>query len=319
MSTTDLPDDDRRSGDRVHCPHILVVDDSSTIRRILAGTLAKAGYRVSQASDGEAGLEVCRAEMPDLVLLDVDMPVLDGRATLTIMKADPALEDIPVLFLTAQGGGDDVAVGLALGAQDYLRKPCQEPELLARVNTALRMHQMRRQLEQQAAELEAASNTDPLTGLGNRRRFQNELRELSGDASGARVGFVLFDMDHFKGVNDTYGHVVGDVVLQILAERLRAVVRPVYRVFRWGGEEFLVLAPDSDDGAVARLAEDVRVAVANAPFAIDDECRLEVTVSVGCVAAPAADWEAAVHAADAAMYEAKAAGRNTVRLSSLER
>jgi two-component system cell cycle response regulator len=312
------PYEERRSDDRVRFAHILVVDDSSTIRRILAGTLEKAGYRVSQASDGSAGLEVCRAEMPDLVLLDVDMPVLDGRATLTAMKDDPVLADIPVLFLTAQGGGDDVAAGLELGAQDYLRKPCQEPELLARVNTALRMDQMRRQLEEQAAALEVASNSDPLTGLGNRRRFQKELPELIDDATGARVGFVLLDIDHFKRVNDTHGHVVGDVVIQILAQRLRGVVGPGGRVFRWGGEEFLVLAPDSDAPAIERLGEEVRAAVARSPFAIDDERTLDITVSVGCVTAPASDWEVAVHAADTAMYEAKAAGRNTVRLESLE-
>ena len=313
---TDPHDEERRSGDRVRCPHILVVDDSSTIRRILAGTLAKAGYRVSEASDGSVGLDVCRADEPDLVLLDVDMPVLDGRATLQVMKGDPSLADIPVLFLTAQGGGDDVAAGLALGAQDYLRKPCQEPELLARVTTALRMDQMRRQLEEQAAALEAASNTDPLTGLGNRRRFQTELEALASAAPEARTGFLLLDIDHFKQVNDVHGHVVGDVVLQILAKRLRGVVGHRGSVFRWGGEEFLVLASDVDDDVAFRLAEDVRAVVAGAPFAIDGERSLDLTVSVGCASAHPADWEAAVHAADVAMYEAKTGGRNAVRLGS---
>ena len=308
--------EERRGSDRVTIPRILVVDDSSTIRRILAGTLEGAGYHVAQAGDGRAAIDACRDQPPDLVLLDVDMPELDGRATLREMKADPSLAGIPVLFLTAHSGGEDVAAGLELGAQDYLRKPCEPVELLARVSTALRMDQMQRQLKELADELDALSNTDPLTGVGNRRRFEQHLPSLVVEGHAA-VGFVLMDIDHFKQINDMQGHAIGDVALRILAERLRGMLGEGQEVFRWGGEEFVVIAPGLDDDAVVALGEAIRTRVADPPFAIDDGRLLEVTVSIGCVSAPPARWERAIEAADAAMYEAKHGGRNAVRAGRL--
>ena len=309
---------ERRGPDRVTRPRILVVDDSSTIRRILAGHLEKAGYGVEQAGDGRAAIDRCRADAPDLVLLDVDMPELDGRATLREMKADAALAGIPVLFLTAHSGGEDVAAGLELGAQDYLRKPCEPVELLARVGTALRMDQMQRQLQELASELEAISNTDALTGVGNRRRFDQRMPALVVEGH-TRVGFVILDVDHFKSINDTRGHAIGDVALRIIAARVRGVLSPEagQELFRWGGEEFVAVAPDADDDAVVALAEVIRSRVAEPAFAIDEGLVLPVTVSVGCVSAAPARWEAAIEAADAALYEAKHGGRNAVRLGRL--
>lgn len=309
--------EERRGPDRVRRASIMVVDDSSTIRKIVAGRLENAGFAVVQAADGLAAIEACRTSAPDLVLLDVDMPKLDGRATLITMKADPALQDIPVMFLTANSQSDDVAYGLELGAQDYIRKTCEPAELLARVNTALRMDQMQRELKEQASLLDALSNTDPLTGLGNRRRFEQQIPSLVVDTHGGAVGFILMDIDHFKQINDTHGHAIGDVALRILAERLQGIVGEGQGAFRWGGEEFVVLAPGLDDEAVVELAEMIRVRVSGPPFAIDADRVLHVTVSLGCVSAPASRWDEAIVAADAAMYEAKGAGRNTVRPGAL--
>lgn len=308
--------EERRGADRVRAPRVLVVDDSSTIRRILARHLEEASYDVVQAADGRAALDACRADRPDVVLLDVDMPELDGRATLRAMKADPSLADIPVLFLTAHSGGDDVAAGLELGAQDYLRKPCEPVELLARVSTALRMDQMQRQLKELASELDELSNTDALTGVGNRRRFEQRISSLVVEGHTA-VGFVLLDIDHFKQINDTQGHVIGDVALRILAKRLDGLARGSHEVFRWGGEEFVVLAPGIDETAVVALAEGIREAISTPPFAIDGSRLLAVTVSIGCVSAAPQDWERALAAADTAMYEAKNDGRNAVRVGRL--
>jgi len=309
--------DERRGPGRIRRPCILVVDDSSTIRKIVAGRLEDAGFGVAQAADGLAAIEACRTSAPDLVLLDVDMPRLDGRATLMAMKADPALQEIPVVFLTANSHSDDVASGLELGAQDYIRKTCEPAELLARVNTALRMDQMQKELKEQAALLDALSNTDPLTGLGNRRRFEQLIPALAVDTHGGAVGFIMMDIDHFKQINDTYGHAIGDVALRILAERLRGLIAEGQGAFRWGGEEFVVLAPGLDHDAVVELAEMIRAGVSGPPFAIDADRVLPVTVSLGCVSAPASRWEEAIVASDAAMYEAKGAGRNAVRAGGL--
>jgi len=308
---------ERRGPDRVRCPRVLVVDDSSTIRRILARDLEAAGYLVTQAENGRVALERCREDAPDLVLLDVDMPEMDGLSTLTEMKGDEELRGIPVLFLTAHSGGEDVAAGLALGAQDYLRKPCEPVELLARVSTALRLDQLQRQLKDLADELDALSGTDPLTGVGNRRRFEQRLPSLVASDPSTPVGFLLLDIDHFKQINDTHGHAIGDVALRILTERMRGLLDEPSEIFRWGGEEFVVVAPGLDDAGVLSLGEQIRARVAGVPFAIDDGRVLDVTVSVGCASAPPARWEQAMEAADGAMYEAKRGGRNAVRAGRL--
>lgn len=163
---------ERRRDDRPSVPTILVVDDSTAIRRIISRTLAETGYRVVEAQDGRAALDTCRAERPDLVLLDVDMPVMDGHTTLREMRADPELQAVPVLFLTAHTDGANAAVGLELGAQDYLRKPCEPAELTARVGRALKAKAQEDALARHARDMNKLSTTDPLTGLGNRRRME---------------------------------------------------------------------------------------------------------------------------------------------------
>src|SRR5882672_4797305 len=169
---------ERRREDDPAMTTILVVDDSAAIRRIISRTLVETGYRVVEAVDGRAALDACRAERPDLMLLDIDMPVMDGPTTLREIRAEPELQSLPVLFLTARTGADDVAAGLDLGAQDYLRKPCEPAELTARVARALRTKAQEDTLLRQARELNELSTTDALTGLGNRRRMEATIDEL---------------------------------------------------------------------------------------------------------------------------------------------
>jgi two-component system cell cycle response regulator len=306
---------ERRGPDRPRLATVLVVDDSSTTRRILRRGLEGAGYLVMEAADGEEGLAACRAQQPDLVLLDVDMPVLDGLATLKQMQADPVLQDLPVLFLTARTAGNEAAHGLELGAEDYLKKPCDPAELVARVGAALRKRDREGQLRKQAQELGALSSTDPLTGLGNRRQLQDRVETLSLTSGAATpIGVVLLDIDHFKLVNDTHGHATGDTVLAIVARRLGAAVGEDAALVRWGGEEFLALMTSPD--ALEALAESMRAAVGGSPMTIGESAApLHITVSAGAAAGTVADFEAITREADAALYRAKAAGRNQVALA----
>jgi two-component system, cell cycle response regulator len=305
--------EDRRREGRIGVTTVLVVDDSTAIRRILRRALEGGGHRVVEAGDGKEGLQVCRTERPDLVLLDVDMPVMDGLTTLQEMKMDPLLVHVPVLFLTARTGGEDLARGLDLGAHDYLRKPCDPVELQARVSGALRLAAQEQELRRRTAELDALSTTDQLTGIGNRRRLEARTAEL-GSVLGptAGVGVVLLDVDHFKAVNDTEGHPVGDLVLRILAGRLGSEVRSPATLVRWGGEEFLVLAPGLDAAGLADLGERLRAAVGASPFAVGDGKLLDIHVSAGCAAGGLDTFEQTVQAADEALYEAKTTGRNRV-------
>jgi diguanylate cyclase (GGDEF)-like protein len=308
--------DERRLPPRPDVPTILVVDDSTAIRRIIGRALTTSGHRVVEAADGRAALEACRAQRPDLVLLDIDMPIMDGPATLREMRADAELGSVPVIFLTARTGGSDVAAGLQLGAQDYLRKPCEPVELVARVRMVLRASAQEEALARQARDLDELSTTDALTGLGNRRRLQASIGDLAAaHGHDAEVALVLFDVDHFKAVNDTFGHAVGDVVLQIAAARLREAVGTEVVVVRWGGEEFVAVCEGSGAAAAHAIAEKARRAVEASPFATGIDQTIPVTISAGCAVGPLVAFETTLEAADRALYAAKQAGRNQVALA----
>jgi len=307
------PPVERRREHRRGTATILIVDDSTAIRRILRRALEEAGHRVVEAEDGRVGMEVCREVGPDLMLLDVDMPVMDGHTTLKAMKDDPELRELPVLFLTARTGGDDLALGLDLGAHDYLRKPCDPVELRARVAGALRLSAQEQALRRRSRELDELSTTDPLTGLGNRRRLDARTAELAALLGPATpVGLIVVDVDHFKSINDTHGHQVGDLVLRILAARLGTEVTAPATLVRWGGEEFVVLAPNLTGDDLAALADRLRLAIGSGPFSLGDGQLLDVHISAGCSWGPLDRLERTVEAADGALYEAKQAGRNRV-------
>jgi two-component system cell cycle response regulator len=304
---------ERRTGGRLEIPRILVVDDSGAMRRIVARMLEQAGYRVSGAADGRAGLDACRTDPPDLVLLDIDMPVMDGPTTLRAIKADDDLRDLPVLFLTARVSGDELAAGLALGATDYLRKPCEPAELTARVAAALRQSAQEKTLRGMALEAEQLSNVDALTGVPNRRRFHLRTEELLATLEdNTAVGLIVIDVDNFKRINDTEGHPVGDAVLRIVAARLATVRGDDHLLVRWGGEEFVVLALGLDDDMITELGERLRRAIGDRPFGMGEDRNLAITVSVGCATGRLDAVEAAVAAADQALYEAKNGGRDRV-------
>ncbi len=292
---------------------ILLVDDSRTIRQILRNSLVGAGYTVLQAGDGQAGLEVMRAEHPDLVLLDIDMPVLNGLDTMRAMQSDPELAEIPVLFLTARTSGADVAEGLGLGARDYLRKPCEADELLARVGAALARRQAEIELSLKAQELDDLSTTDQLTALGNRRRWQVAVSQLQARGDLSRpIALAMIDIDHFKVINDTMGHLDGDTVLTLVARRLRNAASDDDTLVRWGGEEFMLLRVGPESAHIAHTAEEMRASVCRWPLAVGIDRVVEVTVSVGWVTGSLGELDHLLGLADERLYAAKAAGRNCV-------
>ncbi len=299
---------------------MLVADDSATVRALVRLELETAGYGVVEAEDGQQALELARNGSVDVVLLDVEMPVLNGHDTITAMRADPSTAGIPVVFLTGRAEGADVVEALRLGAQDYLLKPPAAPELLARVRVALEVATLRREVARQTAELDRISRTDHLTGLYNRRHL-DEVLALAASSSRLHVypfTVLLADVDLFKRVNDTLGHAAGDDVLAEVATRLQDATRAEDVVGRWGGEEFLLIAPGADVKAGRVLAERLRTAVAASPVATTAG-ELLVTVSIGGATAsgPGGGVEGMLRTADACLYEAKGAGRNRAEVAEL--
>lgn len=296
---------------------ILVAEDSLVIRAVLRRHLEHEGYSVVEAVDGQAAIDQCHQAPPDTILLDIEMPGLNGHQVLAHLKADDLLKDIPVVFLTGKTGTDDIVAGLRSGAHDYLKKPFETAELIARVGAAVRTKQLQDQLRNRSAEFDRMSRTDALTGLYNRRHLEERLRQV--DRAALRhdylMAVVMVDIDHFKRVNDAEGHAGGDDVLREFARRLRGEMRDEDVAGRWGGEEFLVILADTDLEGASVLAERIRVAIADEPFGIGDH-RIAVTMSGGCASGPAGDPDDLVRRADFALYQAKAAGRNRIQAAA---
>ena len=312
--------DNKRGLNRPVLPTILVVDDASVGRHLICEALVAAGYRVVEAADGYAALEACRNNRPDLVLLEVDMPVMDGHATLREIRADANLYSVPVLFLTTRTGGNDVTSSSTVGAQDYLRMPCEPAELIARVDAMLRTKATEDALAREAREareIDELGTIDLLTGLGSRRRMETRILEVAATHGPHAVAtVVMVGIDGFKEINHTFGHAVGDIVLRIVARRLSgAVVDEHILVTRWGGDEFLAAGVGLDPTEAYALAERLRHAIAVSPFAIGADEAIPVTVSAGCATGTLAVYAAVLEAADAALYEATQFGNRVVMAS----
>ena len=292
---------------------ILIADDSLVVRAIVRSGLEEEGYLVIEADDGPSALARCRASRPDVVLLDVEMPGLDGYQVLRALKADADLKDTPVVFLTGRTSMDDIVAGLRGGAHDYLKKPFEPAELLARVGSAVHVKQLQDQLWQRNAELDLMSRTDSLTGLYNRWHLDDVIALESSTARrhSDELSVVLFDIDHFKNVNDTYGHPAGDLVLVEFARRLSDQLRAGDIAGRWGGEEFLLVLPRTDTAGAISVAERVRVSTADTPVTAGEK-NISITVSGGCATAGNLEHGALIALADARLYHAKESGRNRI-------
>ena len=292
---------------------VLIADDSLVIRAVVRAGLEDEGYRVTESIDGLAALEECRRNPPDVILLDVEMPGIDGFQVLHALKSDAELKDIPVVFLTSRSDIDDVVAGLRGGAHDYLKKPFEHVELLARVGSAVHVKKLQDQLRQRNVELDRMSRTDVLTGLYNRRHLDEELVRQQSEANRHHdpLCVLLLDIDHFKKINDTFGHPAGDLVLCRFADRLRAELRASDIAGRWGGEEFLIIMPRTDLQGALEVAERLRRATAASPL-VTGVPSISATVSGGCVASRGEEADALLQSVDTCLYRAKDSGRNRI-------
>jgi two-component system, cell cycle response regulator len=303
---------------------ILVVDDNRDNVEIIATRLRFRGYRIDEAGDGRQALDMVRHDPPDLILLDVMLPDIDGYEIARRIKGDPNSPFIPIILVTARDTTQDKVMGLDAGADDYLTKPINFPELEARVRSMLRIKRLQDELEEKNRELERLSISDGLTGLFNHRHIHGLLHEEFDRArrTGHRLTVAMLDLDHFKAVNDTYGHQAGDRVLQQLADILRDTAREVDRLGRYGGEEFMALLSETDIDAGTVFVERVRREVGRRRFPIGDDRAIHMTLSAGVATCPhplITTPEALVRFADEALYAAKAHGRNrTVRFDELD-
>ena len=292
---------------------ILIADDSLLIRAVVRSALAEEGYQLIEAEHGQDAVDKCREHRPDVVLLDIEMPGLDGYEVLGQLKSDVELKNIPVVFLTSRTDMKDVVAGLRGGAHDYLKKPFETAELLARVGSAVHVKQLQDQLLERNLELDRMSRTDTLTGLFNRRHLEDELAGQTGTALryNDELAVVLFDIDHFKRVNDTFGHPAGDLVLCEFARRMDSQLRVGDIAGRWGGEEFLLILPRTDMAGAVIVAERICAVIAAAPISAGG-VDIPVTVSGGCAAGADEKPAGLIELADARLYQAKAGGRNRI-------
>jgi two-component system, cell cycle response regulator len=296
---------------------ILVVDDSEVNVELLVAVLAAEHYVVSAAYDGSEALAKIEAEKPDIILLDIMMPGLDGYEVCRRVKADPATADIRIMMVTALSGVDDLKRGLEAGADDYLTTPVNGLALMARIRGQLRRKWLQDRLQENFERSLSLALTDELTGLYNRRYLLAHLDELLDRVNHDHISaaILLFDIDHFKQVNDIYGHAAGDEVLRELASRAMNSVRSVDLVARLGGEEFVVVMPETDIVIATAVAERLRLAVAREPFIVGTGgMKVAVTISIG-VATTIGEGdcrEGLLKRADAALYKAKRAGGNCV-------
>ncbi|MGH7720902.1 MAG: diguanylate cyclase [Gemmatimonadaceae bacterium] len=318
------------AGERDLPPRILIVDDKEDNVEILRARLEASGYRTLSATGGEAALTLIAEEPPDLVLLDVMMPHMDGHEVARRIKGDGSLPFIPIIMQTALDAVENKVEGLDAGADDYITKPINFLELEARVRAMLRLKASQHNLAIANDKLAIANDelsriavTDGLTGLYNRRHLEERLREMFEHSARLHepLACVLFDLDHFKSVNDTYGHQVGDEVLKQLAGLLKQSAREVDRVGRYGGEEFMVILPGTVLDAAVTFAERARQEVEQRVFTYQGGT-LRRTLSAGVSAWPhprIRHRDELVRAADEALYAAKALGRNrVVRFDSAE-
>jgi two-component system, cell cycle response regulator len=288
---------------------ILVIDDAAAIHRLLAVHLADEHVTLHAAYSGDLGMKAAQELQPDLILLDVDMPELNGYEVCARLKAHPQTAHIPVLFLTGSCSTDEKVRGLELGAVDYVTKPFEPGELRARVRAALRTKRLTDLLAQKA-------QLDGLTALWNRAYLESRLAQEASrqTRSPQPIACVMLDVDHFKSINDRFGHPAGDEVLRAISRTLSAQTRLEDCVCRYGGEEFAILTPGIDaDGAMA-LAERIRCSIADMNIT-QSGVRIQVTASLGVSGGP--EIETLVARADEALYCAKHEGRNRVVLAKV--
>lgn len=313
---------------------ILVVDDMEENQILLRRLLTRAGYNVRGAYDGHEALQIAESDLPDMVLLDISMPDMDGYQVCRKLKKSPKLRDIPVIFISALGDMLDKEKAFSVGGVDYITKPIETRDVLMRVATHLSIRTMQKQLEQRNVDLEDEivrreaveqqlkhqATTDPLTQLFNRRQFLDLAdRELSrSERKNRPISIIMMDIDHFKSVNDTYGHLIGDQVLVHLADICLKDCRKYDIWARYGGEEFIAMLPETDIGQCNLISERLRKRIADTSMQFG-QITLSITVSMGisCIGVDSElNFDELVDQADQALYQSKRGGRNRVTIGA---
>jgi diguanylate cyclase (GGDEF)-like protein len=299
---------------------ILLVDDDRFMRTVLCQTLQDAGYQVSQATNGKEALELCRSTYYPIILTDWVMPEMDGIEFCYTFRRQPAINYSYLILLTSQDGKEKLIAGLEAGADEYLIKPVNEAELMVRLKTAHRILDLEISLQKSLEEIKQLSTRDPLTGVFNRgyldQHLPNEIRRA--DRYMRELSMIMLDLDHFKNINDTWGHQAGDAVLQHCTRILAGTIRhEIDWVARYGGEEFILVLPETDQVGCSVVAERLRTLIASSSCDFRGES-LSITASFGTVTRKAADdingtnADLMLHQADQCMYQAKQEGRNRV-------
>lgn len=296
---------------------LLVADDSAVYRKMLHSLLESWQYEVVLAEDGNQALALLQGpDAPQLAILDGVMPGLSGPELCQAIRQQD--QYIYTILLSANGQENDIAHGFQLGADDYLSKPFKEFELKARLRVGMRIIEAQNTLIRTQQALQFQATHDPLTRVWNRGGILDFLKKEIARAFRENIplSVCLMDLDHFKLINDTYGHLIGDAVLQKAASRMADVLREYDSLGRYGGEEFLAVLPNCCAETAAAVADRIRKSIAGEPMTCSP-CILPVTISLGvCEWLAGMDITELLRRADAALYQAKAAGRNRSMLST---
>jgi len=282
---------------------ILIIDDNNDNIKVAANIIKADNNIVWATMNPKEGLKIAEVKLPDLILLDVQMPVMDGYEACKILKSKAQTKDIPIVFMTARTDDESIHKAYNEGAVDYITKPIKKLELLARVNTQLKLSSMIKCLKE-------ASVTDGLTKLFNHKKIF-ELLDLEIDRAkryNRPLSIMMLDIDRFKSVNDKYGHVYGDTVLERLASEIKQQIRDMDMVGRYGGEEFLIIFPEITKSQAYEVAQRLRKTVESLTF----DNGLTITISGGLAELSEEKTELLVSKADENLYRAKNTGRNKI-------
>jgi diguanylate cyclase (GGDEF)-like protein len=296
---------------------VAIVDDDAAIRRLVRLFLRRSGYDILECTTGGEAREALWNQSWDLAILDRKLPDLDGVVLAHELKKNPDFRTRYVIMLTGEDEQEDKIEGLELGADDYITKPFQAPELMARIRAGKRIVDLQKELMETNRRLELLSITDGLTRLHNHRYFQDELGRAFEESQRYQrpLSLAMIDIDFFKKVNDTYGHAVGDEVLKSVARHFRDSVRSTDLVARYGGEEFAVMMPETTLPDSITFAEKIRALVETT--ALETQAgTIHATVSIGVASVPHTRIHSPkelIVAADKALYRAKKSGRNQVQ------
>lgn len=298
---------------------ILVVEDDAVTRARLAFLLRKNSYEVDVAEDGDAGWQQFQNGYYPIVLTDWSMPGLSGPELCERIRNYEGELYTYLILITGKTEKSNIALGLEAGADDYVTKPFDSGELIARLRTGRRILDLQASMREAQRKLQELASRDGLTGVLNRRALEERIAEAFSYflRRGSPLSIAMLDLDHFKTINDTYGHQAGDDVLREAARRVSSMVREYDAVGRYGGEEFMVLLPDTPLDEASVIAERIRAAIGEESINTRDGGAIDATVSVGLATAGSGfrgNVNEVIESADAALYRAKRSGRNRVEV-----